>query len=165
MIRPVFEPRTPPPPPPSPSLPPPATQPSLVSSRGGRLNDWCIEAVPNQEYLLDIVNFISGHLVRSKHRYKMLSPVARVMLFQTPLSHGTLLRDCLCGLVVKRPPRELLTRVWTPLSPVESSSDLRIGTQVATLPAAWRYKVNARTGWPDVSRLSLGAIVSLICNF
>ena len=31
------------------------------------------------------------------------------------------------------------------------SSDLNIGTPVATLPGAWRYRVIAGTGWPGVS--------------
>ena len=33
------------------------------------------------------------------------------------------------------------------------TSDLEIGTPVATLPGAWRYRVSAGTGWPDVSIL------------
>ena len=33
------------------------------------------------------------------------------------------------------------------------TSDLRIGTPVATLPGAWHYRVSAGTGWPGVSRL------------
>ena len=32
-------------------------------------------------------------------------------------------------------------------------SDLEINTLVASHPTAWRYKVIARTGWPDVSIL------------
>ena len=32
------------------------------------------------------------------------------------------------------------------------ASDL-VGTPVATLPGAWRYKVSAGTGWPGVSIL------------
>ena len=31
------------------------------------------------------------------------------------------------------------------------TSDSKIGTPVATLPGAWRYRVRAGTGWPDVS--------------
>ena len=31
--------------------------------------------------------------------------------------------------------------------------DLKIGTLVATLPGAWRYRVSAGTGWPGVSIL------------
>ena len=45
------------------------------------------------------------------------------------------------------------------------SSDLEIGTAVATLPGAWQYRVNTGTGWPSVSVLWLGEIESLICNF
>ena len=33
------------------------------------------------------------------------------------------------------------------------TSDLNIGTPVATLPSAWRYRVSAGTGWPGVSIL------------
>ena len=33
------------------------------------------------------------------------------------------------------------------------TSDLEIGTPVATLPGAWRYRVNAGTGRPGVSIL------------
>ena len=44
------------------------------------------------------------------------------------------------------------------------TSDLKIGTPVATLPGAWRYRVSAGTGWPSVS-MWLGDMESLICNF
>ena len=33
------------------------------------------------------------------------------------------------------------------------TSDLKIGTPVATLPVAWYYRVSTRTGWPGVSIL------------
>ena len=33
------------------------------------------------------------------------------------------------------------------------TSDLKIGTPVATLPGAWRYRVSAGTGQPGVSVL------------
>ena len=33
------------------------------------------------------------------------------------------------------------------------TSDFKIGTPVATLPGAWRYRVSAGTGWPGVSIL------------
>ena len=45
------------------------------------------------------------------------------------------------------------------------TSDLKTGTPVATLPGTKRYRVSAGTGWPDVNKLCLGAIESLICNF
>ena len=44
------------------------------------------------------------------------------------------------------------------------TSDLQIGTPVATLPFAWRYRVNPGTAWPGVSMLWLGEVESLICN-
>ena len=40
------------------------------------------------------------------------------------------------------------------------TSDLKIGTPVATLPGAWRYKVSAGTGRPGVSILWLGEMES-----
>ena len=45
------------------------------------------------------------------------------------------------------------------------TSDLKIGTPVAALPGAWRYRVRTWTGWPGVSILLLGEVESLICNF
>ena len=45
------------------------------------------------------------------------------------------------------------------------TSDSKIGTPVATLPGAWRYRVSAGTGRPGVSILWLGEVESLICNF
>ena len=45
------------------------------------------------------------------------------------------------------------------------TSDLKIGTPVATLPGAWRYRVSAGTGRPGVSILWLGEMESLICSF
>ena len=33
------------------------------------------------------------------------------------------------------------------------TSDLKVGTPVATLPGAWHYRVSAGTGRPDVSIL------------
>ena len=45
------------------------------------------------------------------------------------------------------------------------TSDLKIGTPVATLPGAWYYRVSAGTGRPSVSILWLGEMESLICSF
>ena len=38
-------------------------------------------------------------------------------------------------------------------SGLSHTSDLKIGTPVATLPGAWRYRVSAGTGRPGVSIL------------
>ena len=45
------------------------------------------------------------------------------------------------------------------------TSDLKIGTPVATLLGAWRYRVSTGTGRPSVSILWLGEMESLVCNF
>ena len=45
------------------------------------------------------------------------------------------------------------SRLRRDFSRVESTSDLKIGTPVATLPGAWRYRISAGTGWPGVSIL------------
>ena len=42
---------------------------------------------------------------------------------------------------------------------------INIGTPVATLPGAWRYRVSAGTGLSGVSILWLGEVDSLICSF
>ena len=45
------------------------------------------------------------------------------------------------------------------------TSDLKIGTPMATLPGAWHYRVSAWTGRPGVSILWLSEVESWICNF
>ena len=50
-------------------------------------------------------------------------------------------------------------------SGLSHTCDLKIGTPVATLPAAWHYRVSVGTGWPGVSIQCLGEMESLICNF
>ena len=45
------------------------------------------------------------------------------------------------------------------------TSNLKIGTPVATLSGAWRCRVSAGTGWPGVSILRLSEMESLVCNF
>ena len=45
------------------------------------------------------------------------------------------------------------------------TSDLNIGTPLATLPGAWRYRVSAGTGLPGVSILWLDEVESWIYKF
>ena len=45
------------------------------------------------------------------------------------------------------------------------TSNLKIGTPVATLPGAWHYRVSTGTSQPRVSILWMGEVESLICNF
>ena len=80
------------------------------------------------------------------------------------------LTNRLVGLVVRRPPRERKIPGSNPAGGVifsgsSQTSDLKIGTPVATLPGAWCYRVSAGTGRPGVSILSLGEMESLICSF
>ena len=56
------------------------------------------------------------------------------------------------------------SRLRRGFSVTSHTSDFEIGTPVATLPGAWRYRVSAGTGWPGVSILCLGEMESLICN-
>ena len=69
-----------------------------------------------------------------------------------------LLSDRLVGLVVKGLRQERKIRGSNPagdgIFPGSShASDSKIGTPVATLPGAWRYRVSAETGQPGVSIL------------
>ena len=59
----------------------------------------------------------------------------------------------------------LESRLSRDFSGSSHTSDLKIGTPVATLPGAWRYRVSAGTGRPGVSILCLGEVESVICNF
>ena len=64
----------------------------------------------------------------------------------------------LVGLMVRRPPRERKIPGLNPacagiFSGSSHTSDLNIGTPVATLPGAWRYSVSTDTARPDVSIL------------
>ena len=70
------------------------------------------------------------------------------------------------GLVVRRPPRERKVPgsnpAWAGIFLGSSHTcDLNIGTPVATLPDAWRYRVSAGTRRPGVSILWLGEMESL----
>ena len=64
----------------------------------------------------------------------------------------------LVGLVVRRPPRErkvpgLNSTCAGLFSGSSHTSDLKMGTPVATLPGAWRYRVSTGAGRPGVSIL------------
>ena len=85
-----------------------------------------------------------------------------VSLFLILLSLSTtclsVLVDRLVGLVVRRPPRERKVPGSNPacdgiFSGSSHTSDFKIGTPVATLPGAWRYRVSVGTGRPGVSIL------------
>ena len=65
---------------------------------------------------------------------------------------------CFVGLVVRRPPREHKISGSNPtcagiFSGSSHTSDLKIGTPVATLPGTWHYRVSTGSGRPGVSIL------------
>ena len=57
------------------------------------------------------------------------------------------------------------SRLCRDFSGSSHTSDLNIGTPVATLPGAWHYRVIAGTDWPGVSILWLEEVECSICNF
>ena len=59
---------------------------------------------------------------------------------------------------------EFESRLRRQFSRASHTSDLKIGTPVATLPGAWRYRVSTGTGRPGVSILWLGEMESLVFN-
>ena len=76
----------------------------------------------------------------------------------------------LVGSVVRRPPRERKIPGSNPacagiFSGSSHTSDFKIGTPVAALPGAWRYRVSAGTGRPGASILWLSEVESWICSF
>ena len=77
------------------------------------------------------------------------------------LSLSTFIRkDRLVGLVVKASASRaegpgVKSRLRGIFSGSSHTSDLKIGTPMATLPGAWRYRVSAGTGRPGVSILWL----------
>ena len=76
-------------------------------------------------------------------------------------------RGWLGGLVVKSSASRaedpgFESRLRRDFSGSSHTSDFKIGTPMATLPGAWRYRVSAGIGWPGVSILWLGVVESLI---
>ena len=66
--------------------------------------------------------------------------------------------DCLIGQVVKASASRaedpgFKSRLRQDFSVLSHTSDLKIGTPVATLLGAWCYRVSGGTGWPGVSIL------------
>ena len=93
---------------------------------------------------------------RFRTRLKFICPSKLTFHFQS--KHLFCVQDRLVGLVVRRPPRERKIPGSNPacggiFSGSSHTSDLNIGTPVATLPGAWRYRVSAGTGRPGVSIL------------
>ena len=95
--------------------------------------------------------------MKSRIMYTELSKFASLTCNQMGAGKG-LLSHRLVGQVVRRPPRERKIQGSNPacagiFSGSSHTSDLKIGTPVATLPGAWRYRVSTGTGRPGVSIL------------
>ena len=86
-----------------------------------------------------------------------MTTVRAAILRQKKLLHIQL-DVCLLVACLRHPPRERKIPDSNPacdgICPGSSqTSDFKIGTPVATLPGAWRYRVSAETGGPGVSIL------------
>ena len=73
----------------------------------------------------------------------------------------------LCLLPLPPPPHPFLSlsHLRWDFSGSSHTSDLEIGTPVATLPGAWQFRVSPVTGRPGVSVMWLGEVESWIGNF
>ena len=77
-------------------------------------------------------------------------------MFTADYTHFELAQNLLASLVVKASASgaedpEFESRLRRDFSGSSHTSDFKIGTPVVTLPGAWRYRVSAGTGLPDVS--------------
>ena len=98
---------------------------------------------------------ILTHTITQRQRKGLSVPIERLLLAHKYIYYWL---DCLVGLVVKVPAsraedpgfKSCLRWDFFGSSP---TNDLKIDTPVATLLGAWRYRVNAGTGWPSISIL------------
>ena len=91
--------------------------------------------------------------------------------FLSPIHPWVLSGHCLIDLVVKASASRVADLEFDSclccgdFSGSSHTSELIIGTVVASLPGAWHCRVSIGTGWPGVSILWLGDVESLNCNF
>ena len=97
--------------------------------------------------------------VQLSHVYRHTNgvPLCPAVLY-TPYTRPACPLHRLAGLVVKASAAGMEdpgfdSRLRRDFSGLSHTSDLKIGTPVATLPGAWHYKVSAGTGRPGVSIL------------
>ena len=132
----------------------------------------CLHSVSTLS-LLAVVYWAKTCVKGQRRLYLMTVPAKTWCVWQRrvlPQTSTSSAPDCLVGRVVRCLPRERKIPGSKPacagiFSGSTHTSDLKIGTPVATLPGAWRYRVNTGTGWPVVSILWLGEVESVICNF
>ena len=116
-------------------------------------------------FILPRASFIRTALAKAAMTNSLPSAISNgvpstvhVMLWLGLFSCPCVFHDRLVGLVVRRPPRERKIPGSNPacdgiFSGSSHTSDLNIGTPMATLPGAWRYSVSTGTGRPGVSIL------------
>ena len=151
--------------------------PGIFRSRGGRLTTrptrrsrthWAEVQLSHSRTCMGVSEYASI-LIASRQDGAVGSRHNRCLSMQTEVRTGNVV-DRLVGLVVRRPPRERKIPGSNPacagiFSGSSHTNDLKIGTPVATLPGAWRYRVSTGTGRPGVSILWLGEVERLMCNF
>ena len=121
-----------------------------VARRGGR--------TAADVLLSDCQHHTGALLCMADAEFRMQMMVEAVVACPKPEHCHLFASHRLVGLVVRRPPRERKIPGSNPacagiFSGSSHTSDLNIGTPVATLPGAWRYRVSAGTGRPGVSIL------------
>ena len=84
--------------------------------------------------------------------------ICAMFICQSEEVHGFFTDTASLAEWLRRPPRERKIPGSNPtfagiFGGLSHTSDFKIGTPVATLPGAWRYRVSAGTGWPGVSIL------------
>ena len=86
-------------------------------------------------YTMHVFHYVNVHFDPALDIYDRL--VGQVVKTSAPKAEGS----------------EFESRLRRDFSWSSHTSDLKIGTLVATLPGAWRYRVGAGTGWPGVTIL------------
>ena len=89
------------------------------------------------------------------HRYSTNRVSSVTIVGERAVTPPLVVRHHLVGLVVRRPPRERKIPGSNPacdgiFSGSSHTSDFKVGTPVATLPGAWRYRVSTGAGRPGV---------------
>ena len=86
-------------------------------------------------------------------------------LVPSAIQHAAIQTDHRVGLVVKASASRAEDPGFESRLRSSHTSDIKIGTPLVTLLGAWRFRVSAETGRPDVSKPWLGEVESLICSF
>ena len=135
----------------------------VISSRAETLDTvpFSTDTIRHSQRRLTWTENRQQQLYRSSHQSKVCSITTEecdIHSAYVTWSVGDAFMNRLFGLVVRCPPRERKIPGSNPactgiFSGLSHTSDLNIGTPVATLPGAWRYRVSSWIGRPGVSIL------------